>query len=207
MNEDEKIIQDQFNKLPPQLQEALKSTPWKSMVNEISLLKTLSLAQVESIERETMFILYGFENPNDYAINIMREAEINEATATAIAEQVDEKILKVIAEKIDDTKGSVLRTLKESKEDAMRRLIDRREQTGQKASIPEIAPEIHPMIEKGEVAHTVPHVEQSAPIMPSPTPQPEIASPKPEVAPEKPKPAPSIPHYSPGQDPYREPLQ
>jgi hypothetical protein len=66
-----------------------------------------------------------------------------------------------------------------------------------------------PMVEPGEVAHDVPHVEQplnapvsSAPAAPPLSPPPEVT----KAEPSKPAFVPPKSHYSSGQDPYREPL-
>ena len=180
MNEADILIKAQFDRLPKELQGALNAVPWKSLVNEISGLKTLSLEQVETIERETMFILYGFENPNDYVANMMREAQIDEPTATAIAGQVDEKILKQIAARIEKPQ---------------------QEPAEEKPSVPEIIHSNLPMVEEGETVHDVPHVEQP----PTSSPPPTSAS-----APVATKPGAQTPptvHYPSGQDPYREPLE
>ncbi|MEK7227525.1 MAG: hypothetical protein AAB641_01375 [Patescibacteria group bacterium] len=102
MNEEEKLIEEQLKKLPPSLQKAIEAVPWKSSIKEIALLNKLTLEQVPVVERETMFILYGFENPDDYIGNLMREAQISEDTAISIAEAVNERIIKAIALKVDE---------------------------------------------------------------------------------------------------------
>lgn len=153
MNEDnEKLIQEQFSKLPEDLRKTIESVPWKSSIKEIAQQNNLSPEQSESLERESMFILYGFESPNDYIANLVREVAIPEETAIAIAETVNERIFKVIESKIDGG---------ENKPAAEHNL---------------------PMVEPGEVAHDVPHVE------------------KPKIV--------AVPdyRYPDGKDPYHEPL-
>ncbi len=138
MNEEEKLIQEQFAKLPKNLQVAITAVPWKSLVNEIALLNKLGLDQVETIERETMFIIYGFENPDDYIENIMREAPISEETAITIATAVNERVLKAIATKVEEFERGEMG------------------KTGEKeTNLPEIAPNNLPMVEKGEIVHEV----------------------------------------------------
>lgn len=157
MNEEEKLIKEQFNKLPANLQKAINTVPWKSSVKEVALLNKLSFEQVAVVERETMFIIYGFENPSDYIANLVREAQIDEVTATTIAEMVNEKIFKIISQKVEE--------------------FDK--------SKPETPHENLPMVEPGEVAHEVPHVEQPK------TGKPQMVQ---------------TPNYAGGKDPYREPL-
>ncbi len=175
MNENDKLVQEQFLKLPPALQKALGEIPWKSSVNEIARLHNLKPEQAESIETETMFILYGFESPDDYVTNMVREVVIAEDLAYAIANEVNEKIFKPISVKVEELG----------------------KQQPPAAPIPEPKPENLPMVEKGETAHEVLHVE--APNPKSQTPN-NIQIPKEEKIQIKSA-------YAGGQDPYREPLK
>lgn len=170
MNETEKFVEDQFKRLPEALQKALNIIPWKSSVKEIAISNGLSSEQTETLERETMFIIYGFENPADYIANIMREVEINEEVATNIAETVNEKIFEAIAQKLEGLDRPTSET-----------------------------PHNLPMVEKGEVAHEVPHVEIQ---------NNELGIKNNEVKKDE-KPKISVPdyRYEAGKDPYREPLQ
>lgn len=213
MNEHNKLVEEQFNKLPRELQLAVNNVPWKSLIKEIVVSNNLSLEQIENVERETMFILYGFQNPNDYIRNLVEEAEISESIATTISQQVNEKILKQIASHItDNLKAPVqnppIATAQQTKEEIKKQLIDRREQAGQKVTLPEIAPEIHPMVEEGEVAHDIAPAmsavsskkyevrevekkEENLPPKPTPTPTPPVQTPPTPPAPPTP-PTPSF---------------
>ena len=193
MNETDKLITDQFNRLPKALQDALNTVPWKSQVNEISLLKTLSLEQVEAIERETMFIIYGFEDQKDYVLNMMQEGGIDESTATTIADIINEKIFKEISDIAEQKEKISNMTTTETKEQAMERLSQR--MRGESPRAIEVVPPSLPMIEEGEVAHSVPHVE-----LPQTTPVIQTSS---EPNPQTPL---SATKYVDDKDPYREPL-
>ncbi len=141
MNEEEKLIEEQFNKLPKALQNAISTVPWRSSIKEIAILNKMSLEQVEIVGRETMFIIYGFENPDDYIGNLIREVSTDEGTAIAIAEAANEKIFKAIADQIDNQTQQIT--------------------SEPKSSVPEIPSHNLPMIEKGEVVHDVPHTVDS----------------------------------------------
>ena len=212
MNEEDKLIEDQFKTLPLALQSAIKEMPWKSRVNEISLLNTLSLEQVESVERETMFVIYGFEPPQNYIPNLIREAQIEEEVATEIAEVVNEKILKEISNKATQ-KEAITSTPTETKEEAMQRLMGMRGET--KAKAPAIEEHNLPMVEAGEAVHDVPHDPKLDKEQPPAFVDPRYAEGSGEARDsgvakeeqERPKLA-ETPNYTyqAGQDPYREPL-
>ena len=171
MNEQEKLIEEQLKTLPPNLQQAINAVPWKTLVQEIGKAKTLDAEQIVALEQETMFIIHAFENPNDYVSNIVREVGVSEEVAYTIAESVANKIFDPILEKSEEHENA-----KESHANL-------------------------PMIEEGEVAHDVAHVEPT--IQPARQDLTGSESPKP-----KEETKPSLPdyRYEGGKDPYREPL-
>lgn len=163
MNEEEKLIKEQWDKLSPELRGAIESVPWKGLISEIGRNNALSVEQAVLLERETMFVLYGFENPRDYVANIAREVGISEEQALTVAEAVAEKIFEPVSQKAEMGTGDNKNNL--------------------------------PMVEKGEIAHDVPHVET------------ENKQPPTINEPEKQKGVPLPDYrYPDGTDPYREPL-
>lgn len=219
MNEDNKIIDDQFKNLPPVLQRVINSIPWNSTVKEIASLNKLSNEQVPLIERETMFVLYGFVSHDDFTRNLIQEAGLDIILAEKIANEVNEKIFSEIAKKIEENQPE---PKIETKEEALERLKATRMEKGGKLnpSFPKTNSSSNlPMIEEGEVVHAVPHIEEvkaesAAPVAPTIIPQPLKAS---EIPPMVPAPTlqpqasevsqpTSKPHYELGKDPYREPL-
>ncbi|MEX2013723.1 MAG: hypothetical protein WD897_02305, partial [Parcubacteria group bacterium] len=176
------LIENQLKKLPEALQQAIKIVPWQSVVKEIALLHKLDLAQIVAVERETTLVIHGFEDEKNYLPNIRREASLDEAAATAITAALNERVFKVIANKARESKP------------APENII---------ANVPEIPLEMHPMIEKGEMAHDIPHVEQTTDNRQPPVEKREPNSPEPPK-----KEAVKLPdyRYPDGKDPYREPL-
>jgi hypothetical protein len=176
MNETEKIIKEQLNKLPANLRKAILTVPWEISVEKIGKANNLDEKQITSLERETLFVLCGFEQPEDYIENIMREVGIPEEMTYKIAETVNEKVFGPITD-------------------------NSREADTISSMILEIGPEIHPMIEKGEVAHEVPHAELVQPARQGLAGSGLAGSPGPKNV--------SLPdyRYPGGKDPYREPLK
>jgi len=182
MNETDKLIDEQFKTLPASLRQAINIVPWKAFVQEIGRANTLDTEQVAALEQETLFILYGFENPNDYIASISREMNLSEENALTIAESVADKIFTPISEKSEAYLNSATPT-----------------------STPEIPSSNLPMVEpasaqgsgearKGEVAHTVDSKQYTVDSKPE------------SIKPEETKV--SIPdyRYEANKDPYREPL-
>ena len=183
MNEQNKLIEDQFKRLPEALQKALNVVSWSSTVKEIAVLNKLNFEQVGTVERETMFVIYGFEKPEDYIGNVMREAQIDETTAITIAEAVNEKVLNVIALKAEE--------------------FEKQQPVAVPVSVPEIPPVNLPAVEPGETAHAVEPLKESEKM---PAQKPVTEDPKQAWA-RKPWSASEQAYkYPDGKDPYHEPL-
>lgn len=203
--ETQKLVDEQFKKLPVELQAAINTVPWKTSLKEIALANKIALEKQEILERETMFILYGFEKPEDYIGNLMREVEISEETAIAIAEAVEKKIFEEITLKTEASPEKMLETIPE--------VIHN--------SLPVIEPDFARetlAVKVGETVHDVPHVEPVKetetiiPINKPATPQPvapqssQSTQAEPAKVVVKPKETPKVGHYEAGKDPYREPI-
>jgi hypothetical protein len=101
-NENDKIIADQLKSLPEPLQKAIGAVPWKTITREVGSTHNLNLYQIDLLTRETMFIIYGFESPNDYPGNLSRELIVTSEVAYTLAEEIAERVFKVISDKADE---------------------------------------------------------------------------------------------------------
>ena len=189
MNEEDKLIKEQFDKLPQSLRQAIEAVPWKELVQRIGKENNFNAEQLNSLEQETMFVIYAFESPQDYVLNLVREMEVAEDTALNIVEAINEKIFKVISTKVGESEKSA------------------------SAPIPALAvgtpppnlPVFEPdfardtlMVKKNEVAYDAAPTAQST--------EPLGKTAEPETKKEELKtPLPNY-GYPPGKDPYREPL-
>ncbi len=189
--ETDKIIQDQYESLSEPLKQALQTVPWKDIVKKISADNDLNPASVEALELETMFVLYCFEEADDFEQNVFREIGVDSLKSKMVASKVIDLIFNPILEKL----GPVAETEEESVAEEIN------ESTENKWL--EVAPNNLPMVEPGEVAHdTTPEekafMDSPAPVVSS-TPTPPVTT----AEPEKPKIV-SVPQYK-DIDPYREP--
>ncbi len=169
----DELIAQQFSSLPPDIQAALTRLPWKERLAEIAKKERFDEVTAAALETETMLILYGFLSADHYIENIQRELVVDEEVAERVGNEVATEVFAALQEELDHPPAP-------------------EEKVG--PQIPELAPKNLPMIESGEVAHDVPHVE---------TPMPEA---KP-IVPAKVQVATPDFRYQAGKDPYREPLQ
>jgi len=135
MDETAQLIAEQKKNLPRELIEAIEGVAWEHLVEEIGEENSLKAEQIEALERETMLVLYAFESPENYIDNIIGELGISEDSAITIAESITNKIFDPILSKISNYQT----------------------QNNSTAPLPEIAAEIHPMIEEGERVHNAIH--------------------------------------------------
>lgn len=192
MNEQEKLIDEQFNALPVNLQRAINSVPWKIYIQNIARENNLDEEQAESLERETMFVIYGFEAHNDYISNLIQNIGVPEKQALGLAESVSNKIFDSILQKADELEGNTNNSSKET--------------TGNL-----------PMVEEGETVHEVAHVESqliepegsSEPERPTTIEKPTTYDQRPTAEAKPEEKGAQLPDYRyvEGKDPYREPLK
>lgn len=102
MNESEKLIKEQFESLPKNVQDVLSSTPWRESARKIGVNKSLTEEQIKSFETETLLILYGFVSPENYLQNLIDSVEVTEEIAEKLADSVGEEIISVIEKKIEE---------------------------------------------------------------------------------------------------------
>jgi len=90
--ETKKIIQEQFRKLPKNLQDAILAADLPEKFRTVMTKHALRLDQAADVENETMLVMLGLEHPDEYTENIVREAELPEAKAKEIADDINRMI-------------------------------------------------------------------------------------------------------------------
>ena len=219
MNEADTLAQKQFDSLPLDVKESISRVPWRERIQDIAKREGLDAEKSSALEAETMLILYGFENPDDYTQNIVTQVGLEESAAERITQEVGDQIIediekqfemidaishkdKIVAPQI--THAPTTATPVQASAPAPVAPV----QPSAVSSVPEIAPNMLPEVLPTEKAHDVPRVT----ITPITAPYSAVVAPvvaKPVVEGPKPRPnlqfAPSA--YTKGKDPYREPLE
>lgn len=190
MDETNQLIENQKKTLPPKLVEAIETIPWEPSLQKIGVENNLTADQIEILKRETMLVLYGFENPINFTENIAREVGLTEMIAASISDLIWQRVMEPINQKADDENSA---------------------ETKYAQIVPEIATEIHPVIKEGEIVHDVTHVESTIDNKQLVERQPLQSTSEiqhPASKPSEPEKKVSLPdyRYPKGTDPYREPL-
>lgn len=214
MDNADKLIQDQFNSLPPDIKEALGRVPWKNRVRDIAKREGLDEDQATSLETETLLILYGFEPPENYPDNIRRELGLDDEAVDRITKEVSDEIIDDIERQFEMI-DAITPAVRNASQTPAQPSVPKPKVTIQISSTPEVAPQTLPETLPGETPHEVPHVEPQAQATPSTTKTP--STPEPTIITNsaqaqeftKPRPKLDFPQskYPKGQDPYREPLE
>ena len=183
-----------YKKLPVDVQDLIMDNETTDLITNTLKEVGLSEEQVNLADSEILYALYCLQSLDDAINNITKLSNKNSNDLSKLKSVIQDNILSKykinIKDFIESNKTSVA-TAQPSIE---------------KASVPEIPPANLPMVAKGEVAHTVPHVEQ--PVVTPTTPIPPHSTTPPQSQ-TKPEPKASLPdyRYPGGKDPYREPLQ
>ncbi|MES2213822.1 MAG: hypothetical protein V4465_00300 [Patescibacteria group bacterium] len=143
-----KLIEEQHKTLDPALQEALTNIPWKNTVREIARGNDLTKEQAEALEREVMFVMYCFEEPEDFQKNVVSEVGVDALKAKILDSKISDLVFNPVLTKMEEFK-------KNHPQEKASALIDLSKQL-------EIEPpKVDEMIEIGtHTAHTTPQVIQ-----------------------------------------------
>jgi len=96
----QQLIEERFKELPGTVQDAINESNWLTTLRNIINKNNLLIDQGLSIETETLLMMLGLEDPNDYTKIIKREAKLSREQAVQIATEVEEKILSIVKTKI-----------------------------------------------------------------------------------------------------------
>lgn len=186
-------IKAAYKRLLPEVQDLIMSNETTELITTSLKEVGLSEEQANLADSEILYALYCLQSLGDAINNIAKLSNKNSNDLSKLKSVIQDNILSKykinIKDFIESNKTSVA-TAQPSIE---------------KASVPEIPPTNLPMVEKGEVAHEVPHVEQPVITPTTPIPPPSTTPPQPQT---KLEPKASLPdyRYPGGKDPYREPL-
>jgi hypothetical protein len=207
MNEEQnKIIEEQFKTLSKSLQRAIAVSPWRNLIEEIAKANSLTPEQTEILERETLFVLYGFEPATDYIANIISELNIPINLAEKIAGEASDRIFEPIVTQKEETDNNKTGEDQANQENYME--LIKKDEGKEIIKVPdislEIPPENHPQTVPGETAHDV--------LPPEPTRPVNVIDEKGDLeTPSTPtgqgNPVRPATKYPEGADPYREPLE
>ncbi|MFZ2484610.1 MAG: hypothetical protein WAX80_01100 [Minisyncoccia bacterium] len=172
-------IRESYKRLPPEIQDLIMSNETTELVAKSLREAGLNQDQENLADSEILYTMYCLQSLDEAISNITKLSGKDLNSLSKLKSVIQDNILSKykidIKEFIEANKLEPVATL----------------------SVPEIAPDNLPMVEKGEVAHSVPHVEQTTHDSRQTTnqEQPKVQTPLPDY------------RYPDSKDPYREPLK
>ena len=102
-------IEERFNSLPQDVQQAINSIDTTRKVSKIGQDYRLHFDQIQSLAASIGYLMLGFLKPSEFVYDLSREAHLPESVATEIAKEVNEKILRPIKERLREVHEEVAR--------------------------------------------------------------------------------------------------
>jgi hypothetical protein len=96
MDKEKQQIIDAYNKLPNDIQEAIKSVGFGHSVQEIGKKYKLHIDQLGELEDETTLVMLGVVHPMDFLSDIKFRLEIDDKKTNDIVHDINEQIFKPI---------------------------------------------------------------------------------------------------------------
>lgn len=101
--ETKKLIQEQYAKLPKQLQDAIQSSHVNEMIGAIATQNKLHIDQIGEFENEVMMLMMGFTDPIEFVGEIQKTLGVTAEVALKIATDTNEQILLPIRDRMENT--------------------------------------------------------------------------------------------------------
>lgn len=93
-------IKEEVGKLTKENQEVISTFGWESIVEGIGRKSLLSDSEINDLQVETLLVLIGLQDPDEYAQNVENNVGTSKDEAEKMTDEVFERILTPITEKI-----------------------------------------------------------------------------------------------------------
>lgn len=93
-------ILERFKELPALVQKIITESGWEKTTRRIVEQNNLRIDQGAAIENEVMLTMFGFEKPENFRKNIIKEAELDSETADKIVSDIDQNVFGLIKDKL-----------------------------------------------------------------------------------------------------------
>ncbi len=91
--ESQKLMQEQFSKLPTELQAALKSPQLHEKIRIIGSKHQLHIDQMGKLEDEVVMFMMGFTEPEEFMSQLVNDLSVSTTTAGDIAVDIGKEIM------------------------------------------------------------------------------------------------------------------
>lgn len=212
------VIQQQMEKLPPEVRTAITSPDLRKKLKEVGDRNKLHIDQLGILEDETVLVMMGLEDPNNFLDNLVKQVHIERSVAEKVEHEIGEQIFMPIREamkKFMAAEQPIIGAGENIQNTPVSKLppIAPRQMTPEASSLPVVStPPPLPVVPSAPVSTPVvtppPPVPPKPPVPPSNMAQADtmLSQKTVDLGAASPKTAPSVPD-SYKKDPYREPAE
>lgn len=98
MNEENKIIKERMDLLPPEFKMAIENSKWEQAIIDIGKKYNFTIAQVGILQKETQMVLLALSNPQDYSNSLKTKLGIDDVKTKELIAEANDQIFKKIKE-------------------------------------------------------------------------------------------------------------
>lgn len=93
-----KLIQEQMQRIPPEVREAIEKSDWERTIFNIGHEHKMHIDDIDTLSIETILTMIGLEHPKDYPENIQKAIGLKEEELMNLVDEVNERLFSKIRE-------------------------------------------------------------------------------------------------------------
>lgn len=94
------LIQEEFKKLPPHVQRAITSVNWTQTLASLGKQYNLHIDQIGALQTETLLILFGLANPDEYGDSLNKELKLPINKLDELVTSINQAVFRPIRNQI-----------------------------------------------------------------------------------------------------------
>ncbi|MEZ4103109.1 MAG: hypothetical protein R3B55_00875 [Candidatus Paceibacterota bacterium] len=87
-----KLIEEQMQKIPAEVREAIKSSDWERTIFNIGREHKMHIDDIDILSIETILTMIGLEHPKDYPENLQKRIGLNDEQLMSIVDEVNQRL-------------------------------------------------------------------------------------------------------------------
>lgn len=100
MADTQELIKKQWERLPDEVRDAIRSTPWEQTIIELGQKYRLNVDQLGEFQMETMLTLIGLVHPDQYSSELRSRIHVSEEVIQSLVMEANQRIFGKIRESL-----------------------------------------------------------------------------------------------------------
>lgn len=93
-----KLIQEQMQKIPPEVREAIEKSDWERIVFNVGRAHKMHVDDIDVLSIETILTMIGLEHPKDFPVNVQKGTGMSDDLLMDVIDEINEKLFSKIRE-------------------------------------------------------------------------------------------------------------